>query len=91
MYDYIYMCVCVYYQLFGWGNHHASYPTSKEARVYVAYMTRLMVHNMHKLLKKMMKHELSYCKTRLKVHSIHQLLKAIMKRETQLPTWYNII
>jgi hypothetical protein len=46
---------------------------------------------MHKLLKKMMKHGLSYCKIRLKVHSIHQLLKIIMKREAQLPTGYSII
>jgi hypothetical protein len=41
---------------------------------------------MHKLLKKMMKHELSYGKTRLKVHSMCQLLKTIMKREAQLST-----
>jgi hypothetical protein len=54
-------------------------------------MTILKVHNMHKLLKKMTKHELSYCKTRLKVHNIHQLLKTIMKREAQLSTGYNII
>jgi hypothetical protein len=80
-----------YYQLFGWGNHHASYLTSKEARVYIAYMIRLKVHSMHKLLKKMMKHELCYCKIRLKVHSMHQLLKVIMKWEAQLSTGYSII
>jgi hypothetical protein len=49
------------------------------------------VHSMHKLLKKTMKHELSYYKTRLNVHSIHQLLKTIMKREAQLSTGYSII
>jgi hypothetical protein len=80
-----------YYQLFGWGNHHASYPTSKEARVCVVYMTRLKVYSMHKLLKKMTKHELSYRKTRLKVYNMRQLLKTIMKRETQLSMGYNII
>jgi hypothetical protein len=46
---------------------------------------------MHKLLKKMTKHELSYCKIRLKVHNMHQLLKTIMKWEAQLPMGYNII
>jgi hypothetical protein len=46
---------------------------------------------MHKLLKKMTKHELSYCKIRLKVHSMCQLLKTIINREAQLSTGYNII
>jgi hypothetical protein len=49
-------------------------------------MTRLKIHSMHKLLKKMMKHELIYCKTRLKVYSMRQLLKTIIKWEAQLPT-----
>jgi hypothetical protein len=80
-----------YYKLFGWVNHHASYPIIKEARVCVAYMIRLKVHSMHKLLKKTMKRGLSYCKTRLNVHSMRQLLKTIMKWETQLSTRYNII
>jgi hypothetical protein len=40
----------------------------------------LKVHNMHKLLKKKTKNELSYCKTRLKVHNMRQLLKTIIKR-----------
>jgi hypothetical protein len=30
-----------YYQLFGWGNHHASSSDIFEARVYVTYVTRL--------------------------------------------------
>jgi hypothetical protein len=58
-----------YYQLFGWGNHHASYPTSKEFKHGSAF-TRLKVLSMHKLLKKTMKHELNYCKIRLKVHNM---------------------
>jgi hypothetical protein len=47
-----------YCALFGWGNHHASSSDIFEARVCV---TRLKVHSMHQLLKKMTKHELSYC------------------------------
>jgi hypothetical protein len=61
------------------------------ARVCVTYMIRLKVHNIHKLLKNMMKHELSYCKTRLKAYNMCQLLKTIMKREAQLSMGYNII
>jgi hypothetical protein len=30
-----------YYQLFGWGNHHASSSDISEARVCIAYVTRL--------------------------------------------------
>jgi hypothetical protein len=30
-----------YYQLFGWGNHHASSSDISEARVCVTYVTRL--------------------------------------------------
>jgi hypothetical protein len=60
-----------YYKLFGWGNHHASYPTSKESSYptskefkHGSALIRLNMHSMHKLLKKTTKHELSYCKTK---------------------------
>jgi hypothetical protein len=46
---------------------------------------------MHKLLKKTMKHELSYYMTRLKVHNRHQLLKKMVKLEAQLSKGYNIL
>jgi hypothetical protein len=46
---------------------------------------------MHKLLKKVMKHKLSYCKTRLKVNNMRQLLKTIMKRDAQVSMGYSII
>jgi hypothetical protein len=54
-------------------------------------MTRLKVHSMHKLLKKTMNHELSYCKLRLNVHNMRQLLKMIIKQEAQLSMGYSII
>jgi hypothetical protein len=59
--SYIYMTKLKVHNIhkFGWGNHHASYLTRKEARAYVAYMIRLKVHSMPKLLKKTMNHELS--------------------------------
>jgi hypothetical protein len=54
-------------------------------------MTKLKVYNMHKLLKKTIKYELSYCITILNMYNIHQLLKKIMNREAQLSKGYNII